>query len=37
MLGEGNAGLGAYVVFCYLPGHYERGEYATFALTGDPP
>lgn len=37
MLGEGNAGLGAYVVFCYLPGHYERGEYATFALTGDKP
>jgi hypothetical protein len=31
-LGEGNPGLGTYVVFCYLPGHYEEGEYGIIAL-----
>ena len=31
--GEGNPGAGTYVVFCYLPGHYEQGEYGTFELT----
>jgi len=30
--GEGNPGLGTYVVFCYLPGHYERGEFGVFQL-----
>jgi len=31
--GEGNPGAGTYVVFCYLPGHYGQGEYASFELT----
>lgn len=31
--GEGNPGAGTYIVFCYLPGHYEQGEYGTFELT----
>jgi len=32
-LGEGNPGLGSYVVFCYLPGHYQQGEYGVFELS----
>lgn len=30
--GEGHPGLGTYVVLCMVPGHYERGEYASFEM-----
>lgn len=33
--GEGNPGIGTYVIFCYLPGHYEQGEFGSFELTED--
>ncbi len=31
--GEGHPGVGEYVVLCYLPGHYERGEFGVFHIT----
>jgi len=34
-LGEGNPGFGSYVVFCYLAGHYEQGEFGSFELADD--
>lgn len=30
--GEGHPGFGTYVVFCFLPGHYEQGEYGVFEM-----
>lgn len=30
--GEGHPGFGTYIVFCFLPGHYEQGEYGVFEM-----